>query len=335
VTALAKGKPRPAWPDWYGRLRAYRVPSRWRSLWQLTNTLVPYAAMWALMALAISQGMPVLALLPGVIAAGLLVRVFIFFHDCVHGSYFRSPRWNRIIGHLLGLLVFTAFDDWRYSHLRHHATYGNLDSRGIGDVWTMTLEEYRNASRVKRSMYRAYRNPLVTFVLGSVVSFVFVARFATLGAGQREKRSVLLTNALLVCVGTLLSLAMGWRSFLIIQLGVLWIAAMAGVWLFFVQHQFRGVYWERQEAWEPLRAAMEGSSFYRLPAVLRWFSGSIGYHHVHHLSPRIPNYRLKACYEAIPALRDARPLTIWRSLGCPRLKLWDEREHQLVPFPRG
>lgn len=250
----------------------------------------------------------------------------------MHGSFFRKPGLDTFFGYVLGLLVFTPLEDWRFTHLRHHATYANLDARGFGDIWTMTRKEYDGSPRWKRWVYRGFRTPLLMFGLGALISFLLRFRFPVRTSKRKERVSVLFTNVLLVGVLLIAACTMGWRTYLLIQLPVIWMAGAAGIWLFYVQHQFAGVYWARKEDWDPLRAAMEGSSFYQLPAVLRWFSGSIGYHHVHHLGPRIPNYRLKACHEAIPALQAKTPLTIRKSLSGIRMKLWDEDRQELVGF---
>lgn len=321
------------WPAWHGALMNYRNPSARRAVWQLLNTLVPYCVLWLMIVLSIHRGYPVaLTAALIVVAAAFLVRIFILFHDCAHGSLFSGKSANTFFGHALGLLTFTPFDDWRFSHLRHHATYADLDARGFGDIWTLTLAEYEGLSKGMRLWYRLYRNPLVLVGLGALFTFLLRFRLPTRTSTRKERMSVLFTNLLIVAVVLTAVRCLGWRTYLLIQLPVLWLAGAAGVWLFYVQHQFEGVYWARRQEWDALRAAMEGSSFYRLPPVLSWFSGDIGYHHVHHLNARIPNYRLKACYDAIPELQAKQPLTIRKSLSAVRNKLWDEERRQLVGF---
>lgn len=334
-TPAAPAPPRGyVWPAWYAGLSAYRDPSVMKSGWQLVNTLLPYGVLWFLMIRSIERGYSYgVTLALAAVAAAFLVRVFILFHDCVHGAFFRRPGLNTFFGYVLGVLVFTPLEDWRFSHLRHHATYANLDARGFGDIWTLTRTEYETSSNGKRRVYRLFRNPLVMFGLGALFSFLLRFRLPIRKSKRKERMSVLFTNVLLAGVILLAVRSIGWRTYLMIQLPVIWLAGALGIWLFYVQHQFAGVYWARKERWDPLRAAMEGSSFYDLPAVLRWFSGSIGYHHVHHLSPRIPNYRLKACYDATPALHARSPLSLRKSLAGNRLKLWDEERGELVGFP--
>ncbi len=230
------------------------------------------------------------------------------------------------------MLVFTPFDDWRFGHLRHHASYADLDARGFGDIWTMTRKEYDESSRIKRLIYRVYRSPLVLFGFGALFMFVLRFRLPTRTSKRKERMSVIFTNLLIIIVVLLAAATIGWRTYLLVQISVVWLAGGMGIWLFYVQHQFDGVYWARREEWDALRAAMEGSSFYSLPPLLRWFSASIGYHHVHHLNARIPNYMLKQCYDAIPALRDKPALTMRKSLAGVRLKLWDEERKALVGF---
>lgn len=321
------------WPGWHAALLDYREPSSWKASWQLVNTLVPYVCLWWLMVWLMRRDYPYgLTLALAVPAAAFLVRVFILFHDCVHGSFFRRKALNMFFGYVLGMLVFTPLEDWRFSHFRHHATYANLDARGFGDIWTMTRTEYEESSTWKRLMYRLFRNPLVMFGFGPLFSFLLRFRLPVRTSKRRERVSVVFTDVLIAGVLLMAGRSMGWRTYASIQLPVIWIAGAMGIWLFYMQHQFKGVYWSRKDDWDPLRAAMEGSSFYKLPPLLRWFSGNIGYHHVHHLGSRIPNYRLKACYDAIPALQAKPPLTIRASLSGLRLKLWDEKLGELVGF---
>lgn len=322
------------WPEWYSELVTFRHSDSRKAIWQLLNTLVPYGGLWYLMVRSIQLGFsyPVTLLL-ALPAAAFLVRIFIMFHDCVHGSFFTRKGANTFFGYLLGLLVFTPFEDWRYSHLRHHVTYANLDARGFGDVWTMTLQEYKDSPKKIRLLYRLYRNPLVLFGLGAVFIFPLSNRLPTRRTKRKEHMSVLFTNLLIVAVFVVAAQVIGWRTYLLVQVPVLLFAGAAGIWLFYVQHQFEGGYWARKSDWVPLRAAMEGSSYYKLPALFRWFSGNIGFHHVHHLSPRLPNYFLKTCFDAVPALQAKAPLTFLKSLSCARLKLWDEGRQKMIAFP--
>ncbi len=322
------------WPEWYPQLATFRHSESRRAIGQLLNTVVPYCGLWVLMVWLIQLGSSYLVtLLFALPAAAFLVRIFIMFHDCVHGSFFRRKGANTFCGYLLGLLVFTPFEDWRFSHLRHHVTYANLDARGFGDVWTMTLKEYQKSPKRTRLLYRLYRNALVLFGLGALFIFPLSNRLPMRRTQRKEYMSVLFTNLLLVAVFLVAAQVIGWRIYLLIQVPVLLFAGTAGIWLFYVQHQFEGGYWARKGDWVPLRAAMEGSSFYRLPGLFRWFSGNIGYHHIHHLSPRIPNYLLVKCFDAVPELQAKAPLTFVKSLSCAKLKLWDEGRQKMIGFP--
>jgi omega-6 fatty acid desaturase (delta-12 desaturase) len=314
-------------------LRAYAVPDGRKAAIQLTDTLLPYFGLLFLMYLTVRAGAPVGLTLALALPAGLfLVRAFILFHDCCHGSFLASRRAMGAVGSILGVLVFTPFADWRHSHGVHHSSAGNLDRRGVGDVWTMTVAEYRAASRWRRFLYRAYRHPAVLFGLGPFFVFLVGNRLAAKGAGPAQRRSVLLTNLAIAAVAVGASLAIGPRAYLLIQLPVLFVGALAGIWLFYVQHQFDPSYWARSADWQSLAAALEGSSWYKLPKFLQWFSGNIGLHHIHHLLPRIPNYRLQDCLDAVPELHLERPLTIARSLAAVSLSLWDEAAGKLVAF---
>lgn len=320
-------------PDWSQILAKYEQPGLRKAIVQLLDTCIPYVCLWGLMVYMVHQGYAYwMTLALAVAAAGLFVRMFIIFHDCCHGSFFASRRANIILGHILGILTFTPYGKWRRSHAGHHATVGDLDRRGTGDVWTMTVAEYAAAPWRKRWAYRMVRHPLVMFGLGPTALFLIVYRFARKGARKQERHSVIITNLAIGGVIAALSVTIGIRTYLMIQLPIFLIAVTMGFWLFYVQHQFEGVYWARHAAWDPIRAALEGSSYYKLPRILQWFSGNIGLHHIHHIRPQIPNYHLQQCYDDIPALQAIKPLTIRSSLVSLRLKLWDEDQQKLVGF---
>jgi len=300
-------------------------------VWQLVNTLVPYAALWCLMYLSLQVSVW-LALPLAVLAAGFLVRVFIIFHDCGHGSFLPSRRANDIVGYITGVLALTPYYHWRWEHALHHATSGDLDRRGVGDVWTLTVREYLDASRWKRFAYRLARNPVVLFGIAPIVLFAIMQRIPSGKAPRRERHSVAWTNLGIVCLGAALSWAFGFKTYLLLQLLVMAIAGCAGIWLFYVQHQFEGAYWERSADWDYATAALKGSSFYKLPKVLQWFSGNIGFHHIHHLSPRIPNYHLEKCHRAEPLFQTVKPVTLLASLKSLTFRLWDEQRQRLVGY---
>lgn len=245
------------WPEWYASLRPFRTRSTWKAGIQLADTLIPYLLLWALMIWLVQQEHSLWwLLLLGPLAALLLVRIFVLFHDCVHGSLFPRKGANTVFGYLLGLLVFTPFEDWRYSHLRHHATYADLDSRGFGDIWTMTLSEYRQAPARKRLAYRLYRSPFVLLGLGAVFSFLLRFRLPAYKAKRKARWNVLITDLLIAEIIVAASLTLGLGTYVLIQLPVIWLAGALGIWLFYVQHQFEGVYWARSEEWDPLRASL-------------------------------------------------------------------------------
>ena len=320
-------------PDFSRAIAAFSRSDTRKAVWQLINTIVPYLALMALMVFSRVRGWPYgVTLALALPAAVMQIRVFIFFHDCCHDSFFASRRANRIVGFVTGVLTFTPFDDWKRSHNAHHASAGDLDHRGTGDVWTMTVDEYLSAPRLKRLGYRLVRNP---FFLLLVVPFwlsLISYRIPHRGAGRQAAVSVLLTDLALACIFVLAALTVGWRTYVLVQLPVIVISWTMGVWLFYVQHQYEGAYWTRKEQWDPLEAALRGSSYYKLPKVLQWFTGNIGLHHIHHLRPRIPNYHLQACQDTIPALQAVKPLTLRRSLRSVALNLWDEQKQTMVSF---
>lgn len=318
---------------WQRSVAKYQHPSSARALWQLLDTFVPYGLLWVLMYFSLEVSwwltLPLAAL-----AGALLVRIFIIFHDCGHGSYFKSRWANDTVGFISGVLTFTPYYHWRWEHAIHHGSSGNLDQRGIGDVWTMTVQEYLESSRWRRFAYQLARNPLVLFVITPLTLFVIEHRFPSPKASRRERESVWWMNLALLGVAALLSWVFGTWAYLLIQLAVMSVAGAGGVWLFYMQHQFEDAYWERGDNWNYAEAALRGSSFYKLPRLLQWFSGNIGYHHIHHLSPRVPNYNLQKCHEADPLFQQIRPMTLASSLKSLPLRLWDEKAKRLVGYGR-
>jgi acyl-lipid omega-6 desaturase (Delta-12 desaturase) len=315
---------------WQAVVAKYAMPDAWRSIWQIVNSAIPFIAMWALMAVSLRVGYW-LTLLLAFPTAGFMVRMFIIFHDCCHGSFFKSQRANAIVGNVMGIFTLTPFQQWKHEHAIHHATAGDLDRRGSGDVLTLTVKEYLALPWYKKVGYRIMRNPVILFTVGSFIVFAFTHRFWMPGAGRREKASVVWTNLALVVVIGLLIWLVGWQAFLLVEVPILFIACSAGVWLFYVQHNFESTYWERHDQWEFFKAGMSGSSFYKLPAILNWFTGNIGYHHIHHLSPKIPNYKLPVAYKENP-LFHIPPLTIPKSMKSLGYRLWDEEQKMLVGF---
>ena len=309
----------------------FQVASLGRARWQLINSFVPYVLLWVAMVyvLAVSYWL----MLPlALLAAGFLARIFIIFHDCGHGSFFKSQRANNAIGTISGLLNLTPYRHWRWQHAIHHGTAGDLDRRGSGDIWTLTVQEYLQSSPWKRLAYRLARNPLVLFAIAPLYVFVVHHRFAVAEAPKRERQSVHRTNWMLLGIAVGMSSIIGLKQFLLIQITVSAFAGAAGLWLFYVQHQFQGAYWARTDKWNYTDAALKGSSFYKLPKVLQWFTGNIGFHHIHHLSPRIPNYHLQRCHEADPFFKGIKPVTLITSLESIKFRLWDEQHNVFVGF---
>jgi len=318
-------------PLWYKELGAFAKANKKIAIWQIVNTFIPYLILWAFAIYTIKKGYSYWLTLPIIIlAAGLLIRIFIFFHDCCHGSFFKSQQANRVLGYVSGILTFTPYDSWRQSHATHHATSGNLDKRGVGDVWTMTLREYKEASSWKRFVYRVFRHPFVLFLIGPVAIFLISERFSHKSASKAERRSIVITNIAILLIIIVFSYFFGFMTYLKIQLPVIILAGAMGIWLFYVQHQYENVYWARNGEWDPLKSAIEGSSFYKLPAILNWFTGNIGYHHIHHLRANIPNYNLPKCYASIQALQKVKPLTFASSLKSINLRLYDEDLGKMV-----
>lgn len=316
---------------WKKLVANYREPSLSKAWIQIINTIFAYAGVWVAMYFAVQYSWWLVVPLM-LLGGGLLIRVFIIFHDCGHGSFFKSKTANDVTGFISGLLTFTPYLHWRWEHSVHHASSGDLDRRGIGDIWTMTVEEYLAAPRRTRILYRIARNPIVMFVIAPVLLLLVYQRFPTASAKPREKRSVWWMNLAVLVMVCGMAYVMGVKNYVIMQLGISMIAGGAGVWLFYVQHQFEDMVWERREGWDFAIAAMQGSSYYQLPKILQWFSGNIGFHHIHHLSPKIPNYHLQKCHESHELFSSVPPVTLKTSLKTVGLKLWDEKNRRLVGF---
>jgi omega-6 fatty acid desaturase (delta-12 desaturase) len=317
--------------DYKKALAPYAKPDVRKSALDIATSVVPYLALFALMyfLLDVSYWLVLLVALP---ASGFLLRTYIVFHDCSHGSFMPTKKANQIVGTAAGLLVYSPFLSWRHSHQVHHATAGDLDRRGVGDVPMMTYDEYVSAPLKTRIGYRLFRNPLVMFGIGPIWSLVIGPRIVSKDARPRIKRSIHLTNLALAVMVTALCLLMGWQEFLMLQLPMVFLAGTAGVWLFYVQHQFEDTYWESKESWSYADAALKGSSYLKLPKILQFFSGNIGLHHVHHLSARVPNYHLQAAHDNVDLFGDVPVLTFWDGIKATRLKLWDEDRGRLVTF---
>lgn len=318
-------------PGWREIVSRYNFPDPKRSIWQLINSIVPFIGLWILMyySLEVSYWLTLALAFP---TAGFMVRIFIVFHDCGHKSFFKSTAWNNGIGIFTGLFTLTPYYKWHSGHHKHHATVGNLDKRGVGDVLTMTVDEYKEAPKGKRLFYRIYRNPIVIFLIAPPIIFIVQNRFFSKKSSRKEKWNVIMTTLAVSGIIAGISLLIGFKAFLLIELPVLYIATVCGVWLFYVQHQFEGVHWYRQKVWDYQAVSLYGCSWYKLPGLLQFFSGNIGFHHVHHLSSRIPNYKLEICHKENQLFSKVPPLTLAGSLRSLRLRLWDEKSEKLVSF---
>jgi omega-6 fatty acid desaturase (delta-12 desaturase) len=317
--------------SWESVVMKYNRPDLKKSIWQICNSVIPYVIMWYLMYRSLDYSY-LFTLLLSVLASGFLVRIFIIFHDCGHRSFFVSKKANNIVGMIMGMIAFTPFFKWHHQHWIHHSTSGNLDKRGIGDVWTMTVDEYKKSSRGSRFFYRAFRNPFFMFTIGPLLMVLYQNRTTTKRMTKLEKQNVYLTNFILLLSAVLISLLIGVKAYLLIQVPVLLISHSMGLWLFYIQHQFDDVYWEREGKWDYKVSAIRGSSYLKLPAVLQWFTGNIGFHHVHHLSSRIPNYYLEKCHRENELFRDVKPIVLFKTFRALTLGLWDEANRKMISF---
>jgi omega-6 fatty acid desaturase (delta-12 desaturase) len=320
--------------SWTQKLLRYREPNHWRSAIEIGISFGPLAALWVLMWLAYSLGFWWITLLLAVPAAGFLVRLFMIQHDCGHGAFFRHRLANEWIGRVLGVLTLTPFDFWKRTHAAHHATSGNLDRRGMGDIDTLTVREYLQLSRWGRLRYRFYRHPAVMFGIGPAYLFIVQHRLPVglMRGGWTPWLSTMATNAAIALIVAVLIWLVGAGAFVLVHMPMMLLAATMGVWLFYVQHQFEHTLWESSERWDLHEVALRGSSYYVLPGVLRWFTANIGIHHVHHLCSRIPYYRLPRVLRDNPELGSIGRLTLWESIRCVRLTLWDEHAKKLISF---
>ena len=302
-----------------------------KSVIQLLNTIPPLLLLWfaAYQALSVSIWLTIAL---SIVASGFVVRTFIIFHDCTHGSFFKNKKANNIVGTITGVLTLFAYEKWKREHAIHHATSSNLDKRGVGDIWVMTVQEYQEASFWQRLAYRIYRNPLVMFGIGPLYLVLISSRFNRKDARKKERMNTYLINACLVVLYTGMILLVGWQAFVIVQGTIMFTAGALGIWLFYIQHTFEDSYFEEETEWDYVKAAVEGSSYYKLPRVLQWATGNIGFHHVHHLAPRVPNYNLEMAHELTPPLQQATTIDMKKSLESLRYKLYDPEHKTFITF---
>ncbi len=330
-TIPEKGAQRLKVTEWKEIVATYQRPSVKRAAWQMVNTFGLYVLAWVAMYFAVAKSFWI-ALPFAVLAGMLLVRVFIIFHDCGHGSFLKSQAANDVVGFIAGTLTFTPYYHWRWEHSVHHATSGDLDRRGMGDIWTMTVQEYLESSRWKRFAYQLARNPFFLFVIAPLFLFLVYQRLPSGKASPRERNSVWWTNLAMLGLVAAQCWIFGLVNYLMLQFVVTLVGGSIGLWMFYVQHQYEDVYWERRDDWDYTLAALQGSSFYKLPRILQWFSGNIGFHHIHHLSPKIPNYNLERCHNSHQIFKNVKPITLMSSLRSLRLRLWDEQRNRLVGY---
>jgi len=320
-------------PSWENLVKKYQTAINRKSIWQLCNSFLPLIIIWYLMYLSIdvSYWITLLLALP---AAGFVVRIFIIQHDCGHGSFFKSKLANDFWGMAGSFFTLTPYHYWRKKHSIHHASAGKLEKRGVGDIYTMTVDEFLQQSRWGRFKYRLYRNPIILFVIIPVILFVVLYRLPISETKEIKKFrfSVYITSVVITLIAAGLIWLIGWQSFLMVQLPITFIASTTGTWLFYVQHQFEDTYWSENDGWDYASAAMQGSSYYKLPKVLQWFTGNIGFHHIHHLSPKIPNYLLEKCHKDNPFFQEGAVLNIRKSFKSLFLRLWDENQKKLISF---
>lgn len=302
-----------------------------KGLWQISNTVLPFLGLWYLSyrSLFISLWLTFVFAVP---ASGFLIRTFIIFHDCCHLSFLRGKKANSLVGNIMGVITMFPYEQWKFEHAVHHATNGNLDRRGTGDIWTLTVNEYLSRSWFRKLIYRLYRNPIVLFGLGPLYIVLIQYRFNRKHAGRKERWNTYGTNIALITIFGTLSWLLGWKAVLLIEGPIVYLSAMVGIWLFYVQHQFDDGYFENAETWSYESAALEGSSFYKLPKLLQWLTGNIGFHHIHHLSSRIPNYNLQKASESDDFFASIPSIGFWSSLRSLRHRLWDENEKRFIHF---
>jgi acyl-lipid omega-6 desaturase (Delta-12 desaturase) len=317
--------------SWIKIVSKYNHPSPLKSWLQFSINLFLYSIAWFLMfeSLSLSYWITLGLSIP---AAGMLVRLFIIYHDCGHGSYFQSRKLRDVMGIFIGILTFTPYYSWSYNHKIHHETAGNLDKRGIGDVWTMTVTEYKESSRWKKIVYRFYRNPITMFGIGPFYVFLIGNRFTKKSMDNKGRLGVYITNAGLLVFAISMSMLLGIKGFLLIQFPVIYLAGIFGFWLFYIQHQFDPAYWTRTETWDYKKVALEGSSYYKLPRILQYFTGNIGFHHIHHLSPLIPNYYLSRCHHENSLFNRIKPLKFWPAFRAVTFRLWNEKNQEMISF---
>ncbi len=312
-------------------VKQYANANNRKSTIQILNTLPPLFLVWTLAYFSLSVSVW-LSVGLAIVASGLLIRTFIIFHDCTHGSFYNNKKKNNILGTITGVLTGFPYEKWKREHAIHHASSSNLDKRGVGDIWVMTVEEFNESSKWQRFAYRVYRNPIVLFGFGPLYLVLISGRFNRKDAKKKERNNTYLTNVILIALAGSIIIFLGWQAFFIVYCISLYTAGALGIWLFYIQHTFEDSYFEEESEWNYVKAAVDGSSYYQLPRVLQWLTGNIGFHHVHHLAPRVPNYNLEEAHETTPPLKHATTITIKTSLDSLRYRLYDPDQKAFITF---
>jgi len=318
-------------PEWLMNLSKFEKPEIKKSVLQMLTSFVPYVALLIFMFIMLSAGISYwIVLFLSIFTSIFMVRIFIILHDCGHYSYFKSKKANTIVGYISGYILLMPFAEFRHSHSIHHATNGNLDKRGIGDVWTMTVKEYLASGKLKRFVYRGFRSPYVFLLIGPLIQFLYFNRFPTASSKKKQKINIYLTDIVILSSLIAAYYTVGLINYILVMAPLIFIAQDIGILLFFIQHQFEHVYWADSKHWDVVKASLLGSSFYKLPKVLQWITGNIMFHHVHHLRPGIPNYKLNQCFNEVPELRDIKPVKLFEGFRGLSHKLWDEDNEMLI-----
>jgi acyl-lipid omega-6 desaturase (Delta-12 desaturase) len=329
MSAAPASVERPA--SWKEVLAPYSTARTSRALIEIATSLLPYVALSVVIYLTLGVSIALTIALM-IVTSGFAIRTFVIFHDCAHGSLLPSRQANVIAGTVLGMFVLTPFRRWRHEHAVHHATSGDLDRRGVGDVMTLTVTEYNAKPFRARLGYRLFRNPFVMFGIGPIFAMIIGPRIIGSDARPRLRNSVIFTDIVLAAAVTGLCFLIGWKDFLLVWLPPAMLAGSMGIWLFYVQHQFEDAYWQKANDWSYADAALMGSTYLKLPKVLQFFTGNIGLHHVHHLNARIPNYNLQKAHDSHPVFAQVPTIGIQDGMRAVRLKLWDERSGKMVTF---
>jgi len=320
--------------EWNIRLKEYAKASDARALGQILNTVLPYLALLTLSLYSFDHQVYWLFIPLALMGGVFMVRTFIIFHDCTHESFVTTKKGNYIIGHLTGILAFSPYQAWKRDHGIHHGAVGNLNRRGVGDVWTLTVEEYKEKAWYVKALYRLFRNPVFLFGFAPYFLFMIIHRIPSLKSSKKELISYFYTNAGILLMALGYSRTFGLLNYFLVQSMVLFVAAGIGVWLFYVQHQFEEVYWAKEGDYNSVEAALKGSSYYQLPLIFEWLSGYIGYHHIHHLNSKIPNYYLKKCYNTFNELKNVKTVNLRESLSLAFLQIYDVKRKRLISFGR-